>query len=351
MMAPTDNVLVQKPKSRLKKFLITTSVVLVTLALSLFIAFKVSPWPSALLIRYVFDSAGVKTNAALEVFVPKDVLAIRNEHYDHNDADAYLDVYFPSSIKETAQNLPTIVWIHGGGWIAGSKDQVANYCRILAHHGYVVVAIDYSIAPGKNYPVPLHQTNKALAYLAKHAERLHIDTSCFVLAGDSGGAHIAAQMTNVVVSPTYADQLKIKPAIKKEQLAGTILYCGPYDSRNVNLEGSSANFLKTVLWSYSGSKDFLTNPKFATASVIDYVDGNFPPTFISVGNDDPLAIHSHQLAKKLSSLNVRIDSLFFPANYLPALPHEYQFDLSTDASQLAMERSLKFLQGLKLKTS
>ena len=54
-----------------------------------------------------------------------------------------LDVYRPQG----AGPLPTVVWIHGGGWIGGSKEELANWCRLIAGHGFAVVAVGYSLRP------------------------------------------------------------------------------------------------------------------------------------------------------------------------------------------------------------
>lgn len=125
-----------------------------------------------------------------------------------------------------------------------------------------------------------------------------------------------------------------------------ILHCGPYNAELlVNFFGDQGWFLKTVLWSYIGTKDFIDDPKLVHFSVANFVTDNFPPTFISVGNKDPLSLHSHDLASKLLSKGVVVDSLFFPADYTPELPHEYQFDLDTDAGNLALERTIKFLSN------
>lgn len=70
---------------------------------------------------------------------------------------------------------------------------------------------------------------------------------------------------------------------------------------------------------------------------------DFPPAFISAGNADPLLRHSTALAETLASHGVSVDSLFFPSDYAPGLPHEYQFNLDTDAGRLALDRSGAFL--------
>lgn len=337
-------------KFSLKKILIRLLALTCLLIIGGWIAFRVSPWPSALLIRRVFNKEGVRVNEALERHVPPGVSAMLDQSYHPNDEDAYLDVYFPSTLQQE-QVLPTIIWIHGGGWISGSKDQVANYCKVLAAQGYTVVALDYSLAPAKKYPTPVRQVNIAMGYLTAHAQQLHIDPAHFILAGDSGGAHIAAQLANLLYVPSYAAELGITPSIRASQLSGVLLYCGPYSTRNINFDSDFGSFLKTVLWSYSGEKNFVTNQAFASASVIDYVTAAFPPAFISVGNGDPLAPHSYQLARKLGAAGVPVDTLFFPATHHRSLPHEYQFNLDTEEARQALERSVKFLAALDLKAT
>jgi acetyl esterase/lipase len=329
--------------SALAKVLLWTLGVTVVLVVAAYITFQVSPWPGALLIRAAFNKGAISTARALAKHVPSGVAAQLDQHYDVTDGDAYLDVFYPSEIAPSDRALLTVVWVHGGGWLSGSKDYIANYARILAGKGYTVVGVDYSLAPGNTYPTPVRQVNTAMGYLAQHATRLHIDPGRFVLAGDSGGAHIAAQLANLVSVPSYATALGIVPSIDRLQLVGVLLYCGPYAFHQANLAGEFGSFLKTVLWSYSGGKDFRNNPRFATASVLKYVTSAFPPTFISVGNNDPLAPQSRAFADALARHGVHVDSLFFPNDYRPALPHEYQFNLDTDAGRLALARSVQFL--------
>lgn len=333
---------------RWKKFFIRTLLVLFTLAIIVFAAFKLSPWPSAMIIRNVFNKGGVSTNDALEKHTPKNITAILDEVYDAADKDAKLDVYYPSSVAAD-ELLPVIVWIHGGGLISGDKAHIRNYCKILASHGYVTVSIDYSVAPEKKYPTPLKQTAAALAYLQQQAKRLHIDTSSFIIAGDSGGAHIAAQTANIIYNNSYAKLIGITPTLNPSQLAGQLLYCGPYDIDNVSTEGAFGGFMQTVLWAYSGSKNHKENELFKTASIINYINGDYPPSFISAGNGDPLLSHSKALARKLVQINAKVDTLFFPQEMQPALPHEYQFILDTDAGKTALQQSLHFLNSLQLK--
>ena len=123
---------------------------------------EVSPWPSALFYRVLMDQDSERVNLALARYVPSGVAALVDQRYDADDDDAVLDVYHPS---QPGGPLPTIVWIHGGGFVSGDKGQVANYVKILAARGYTTVSVGYSLGPSSNYPTPVLQVNEALAYL------------------------------------------------------------------------------------------------------------------------------------------------------------------------------------------
>jgi len=322
------------------------AVTLVVLFLG-YAALRFSPWPAALAIRLVFEADGRRMNAALAGYVPADaVTGVLDERYDPGDSDARLDVFFPRA-EGAGGSLLTIVWIHGGAFVAGSKEEVRNYAKILAAHGFTTVAVDYSLAPGKTYPTPVRQVNAALAYLAGNAARLHVDPNRFVLAGDSAGAQLAAQLANLTTSPDYARALGIAPALERRQLAGTLLYCGFYGSPGSSGAYDASYYVRSVLWAYSGRRNSRQRPGFALIFVGEHLSAAFPPTFLSVGNADPLAAQSYALAHALQGLGVPVETLFFPDDHAPPLPHEYQFNLAGAAGQRALERSLAFLVSLR----
>lgn len=314
---------------------------LLLLALAVYVFFQVTPWPKAMLIRAAFDKGGAKTSAALEKHVPAGITSVDNQQYRPNDKDGYLDVFYP---EKTNTALPTIVWVHGGAWVSGDKNNVDNYLKILASYGYTVVGVDYSIAPEHKYPLPLFQVNDALAYLQKHADRLHIDTNKMALAGDSAGSQIVAQMATIITSPSYAKDIKIQPSLPADKLQAMLLNCGAYDLALPDYNGPSGDFLHTVLWAYSGKKDFLHDPALKHASVVNYITKDFPPTFITAGNGDPLESQSTEFAKKLTSLGVPTDQLFYASDHQPNLPHEYQFNLDNADGQQALKQMTDFLK-------
>jgi acetyl esterase/lipase len=306
-------------------------------------AVQLSPWPGALVIRYLFDREAESKVAGMERHMPAGITARLNETYDPADPDARFDLFLPAGVAGTEKALPAVVWVHGGAWISGTKAHVAPYLRILAGNGYAAIGVGYSLAPGANYPGPIRQVNAALAHISKNAASLNVDPTRIFIAGDSAGAQITGQLANLITAPTYARAMGITPAIDPSALRGVILNCGAYDAELVNYDGAFGFFLKTVLWSYFGRRDFLADPRLRQMSVIRNVTGAFPAMFITAGNGDPLEPQSRALAAAAAKAGVAVESLFFPKEHVPALPHEHQFNLDTDAARQVLARTLAFL--------
>lgn len=307
---------------------------------------SVTPWPSAMLIRAVFESSGAATAAQMQAHVPDVTLRERRDlSYGDDGESTTLDVFTAAAPGE---RLPTIVWVHGGAWIAGAKEQVEPYLRILAGHGYTTIGVDYSIGPEQTYPTAVNQLDEALAYIQDRADDLSVDPSRIILAGDSAGAQLVSQLATAITNPRYAGLLGIDPALAPEQVAGVILNCGVYDLRAMaELQGLPAWGFKVALWAYTGTKDWSELSSGATMSTIEFVDAEFPPTYISGGNGDGLTwLQSIPMSQRLRELGVPVTELFWPAPHEPQLPHEYQFHLDRPEAKVALDRTVEWLERI-----
>jgi acetyl esterase/lipase len=311
---------------------------LLLLGVLAFVAWFVTPWPSVLLIRAIFDRGAAEASARLAPHVPPGIRVDRGLAYDPADPDARLDIIRPPA---GATAGPTIVWFHGGGFVSGRRADVENYLRVLAGEGFTIANVDYTIAPEAHYPTPIRQANAALGYLTRAAPRLGIDPGRLILAGDSAGAQIAAELANLATAPAYARAVGIPPAIAARQLRGTILFCGPYD---LDLMGDGW-FARATIWAYGGRRDARADPAFRLMSVARHVTPAFPPSFITAGNGDPLLPHSVALAAALRSRGVAVETLYFPGHQ-PPLGHEYQFDLDTAPAREALGRATAFARRI-----
>ena len=251
---------------------------------------------------------------------------------------AYLDIYTPDGTG--GRPRPVILWLHGGGFIAGSAATIADYTILLAHAGYTVASLDYSLAPRARYPVPVRQGNAALRYLRANAGRFGGDPPRIVLGGDSAGAQIASQLAAVQTDPALASSMGLTAVVPRAALRGVVLFCGIYDLRTVSGTGFPA--LRTYLWAYTGTRDWTSYPEIDQLSTVQHITAQYPPTFLSDGDADPFRFQAAELASALRRNAVPLTILFWTGTG-DHLGHEYQFNFNLPEARTAFQRMLGFL--------
>lgn len=95
----------------------------------------------------------------------------------------------------TTGALPTVLWLHGGGWVGGTIDEILNerVCADRARRsGVQLIALEYRLAPEHPFPAPVLDAVSALADLRARADDLGIDVDRLGIGGNSAGATIAA---------------------------------------------------------------------------------------------------------------------------------------------------------------
>ncbi|KAE9619881.1 hypothetical protein Lal_00040367 [Lupinus albus] len=105
------------------------------------------------------------------------------------------------------KRLPVMVQFHGGGWVSGSNDSVANdfFCRRIAKLcDVIVVAVGYRLAPENRYPAAFEDGMKVLSWLAKQANLAECSKSMGVKKLDSHNRHIVDTFGASMVEPWLA---------------------------------------------------------------------------------------------------------------------------------------------------
>ena len=98
-------------------------------------------------------------------------------------------LYSPSS----GDQLPGLIYFHGGGFVAGSLETHDPIARALAQSGAVRVAsVDYRLAPEHRFPAALEDALAAVRYIGAHASEFGIESARLGICGDSAGATLAA---------------------------------------------------------------------------------------------------------------------------------------------------------------
>lgn len=88
--------------------------------------------------------------------------------------------------------LPTVIHIHGGGWVGGNLDTHDTACRMIAvQSGWNVVAVEYRLSPEHPFPAPLDDVESVAAAL-RDGSVPGVDGTRLALLGDSAGGHLAA---------------------------------------------------------------------------------------------------------------------------------------------------------------
>ena len=144
-----------------------------------------------------------------------------------------LDIYYPKPLAKTMQSkkatadnpinhsYPMVVFVHGGSWESGSKDEYAFVGQSLAQAGYVTAVINYRKAPEHVYPDYVQDAAQAIAWSYKNAESLHADPKRLAVIGHSAGAF------NAVAAVANEDFLA-PYGVKPNDISAVIGIAGPY---------------------------------------------------------------------------------------------------------------------------
>lgn len=217
------------------------------------------------------SKADRKRDAAIPL--PEGVTECRDISYGCHGNWNLLDVYVPAG---TTEPLPTIVSIHGGGYVYGSKEIYRRYGMDMAKRGFAFVNFNYRLAPRWKFPTPLHDTNAVLNWICVNARRYHLDPSRIILLGDSAGAQLTSQYAAMHTNHTYASLFRMQLAPVTIRAVG--LFCGMYD-----MARRAAGERKGISLDYLGKEIPADDPRFA---VLENITESYPPAFIATACHD-----------------------------------------------------------------
>lgn len=177
-------------------------------------------------------------------------------------------------------NRGTIVYLHGGGWVAGDKS--TGLPSLLLHEvtrGYDVVSINYRLAPSDPFPAAVHDTAQAVRWVRENGATLGLSPTRIVLAGHSAGANIAA-LAAFGANGAF-------PGGALAPVDGALLLAGAYDFANARVGGSGT--VDDWRGRLEGPGGWLSTPQGRTAgSPVTWLDAKDPATLVIHGGADPI---------------------------------------------------------------
>jgi len=246
-----------------------------------------------------------------------------------SDPMQVLDIY---CLKSSTGPNPTIVSIHGGGYVYGDKERYQYYCMELALRGFTVVNFSYPLAPEHHFPEHLFNTNAAIAYAAAHAAEYYVDPNNMFLVGDSAGAQMASQYAAIVSNPAYAAEFGM--AVPAITLRATALNCGMYQDLGKPGDGARA-------W-YMGE-----NPApnaYRLMDVCSFINADYPPAFIMSGKGDFLLPAAEPFYRFLKEKGLEAELHLYGMDDEKDLGHVFHCNVRTEAAKRCNDEECNFFR-------
>ena len=191
-----------------------------------------------------------------------------------------LDLYLPPADKDKPDaDRPLIIWIHGGGWTQGDKENPP--ATFFLRRGYAVASIGYRLSQDATWPAQIQDCRAAVRYLKATAKENHIDPNRVGVWGASAGGHLALLLG---MAPDHAawDADETEHAEVSPSVQCVLDWFGPTDlDEYITLDPKPDNLVVKLL----GKPD---HDLAKSASPINYVTRKAAPVFIMHGDKDPL---------------------------------------------------------------
>jgi len=239
---------------------------------------------------------------------PAGVKLVQDLPYvEHGHERNRLDLYLPEKVEG---RLPLVVWIHGGGWEAGSKENCPALS--LVTKGYAVASINYRLSQHAVFPAQIEDCKAAIRWLRANAAKYHIDADHIGVWGASAGGHLVAMLgTTGNVKELEGNGGNLD---QSSRVQCVVDWFGPTD-----FVGWDPNFNKAVYSMIArllGGAADANKEKARKASPLFYVSKDAAPFLIVHGNQDnlvPLA-QSEALAAALKKAGVEVKLVVVKGN-------------------------------------
>jgi len=230
--------------------------------------------------------------------------------YDDDHKSQCLDVYLAKSDKPT----PVMIYIHGGGWRAGSKKSVPGWLKALVTAGELsVVAVEYRFTDVATHPAQVNDCLRAVQFVRQHAEKWNIDSKRLGVTGGSAGGHLSAY---VALHDDVAQADSDDPVARQSsRVSCAVSFAGPTDWTLLSsIEHRHPAYRQLIGYEPGTPTRELKPSLIKDVSPISFVTKDDPPVMQVHGDQDrivPLK-HATKLHAKLRSAGVKTELVVIP---------------------------------------
>ena len=206
----------------------------------------------------------------------------RNIEYAKPDGiPLHLDLYVP---KGSAKPLPVVIWIHGGGWSAGNKDD--HFFLPVTQAGFAFVSIDYRLSQQAIFPAQIYDCKAAVRWMRANAAKYHLNPNKIGVAGGSAGGHLGALLGTTNGDPQLEGHVGTTGVSSDVQCV--VDYFGPTDFTKIGKEATPEqnNNLNNPVVGLFGGPVSAKMDLAKLASPLLHVSGKACPFFIVHGDKD-----------------------------------------------------------------
>jgi acetyl esterase/lipase len=204
-----------------------------------------------------------------------------------NNTPLKLDVWYPNESKTPT---PTLVYIHGGGWIFGNKETSVLQFLPFLEKGWRVVNVEYRMASNSLAPAAVEDTRCALRWVYRNAKMWNFDTSKIVLTGHSAGGHLSL-ITGMLPNGTPLDDRCFaheKYGDVKINVAAIINWYGITDVNDIIQGPNVKNYGPMWMGGQPDSAEIARR-----VSPLTYVRAGLPPILTIHGDKDDVVPYAH----------------------------------------------------------
>ncbi len=261
--------------------------------------------------------------------VPDNIEAFKDITYKNiDDNNLQLDIYKQKGLEGPA---PAMIFVHGGSWKKGKRQDYLPYLIDYAKKGYVTITVSYRLSPVAKFPAAAQDVNCGIKWVKEHAMEYGIDPERIALVGGSAGGHLSLLLGYGGDEPVFNQDCELSSVSSKVKVVvdfyGPVDMTTPYAISTEQVQG----FLGTT---------YDKNPEvYELASPSTFITPDDPPTLIFQGTIDSLVPVSQS-----DSLDSWLQQAGVPRDYhrLKGWPHS--MDVSREVNEYCQFYIDRFLE-------